>query len=305
MSIENIVVNRGRIQEVIAYALEARQNRTHLFTQEILAPEKEFVDLIKTHSVLKEDERFAVNALFLITSIVFAENTAVFFRKISDPELFSKYSWLFIPEIVLESQEVEDSCRKYFRPGGYNQIAINQWKHNCELMVEKYGGDIRNFFKENDNNAVKIVNSLVVYPRKKDKEGFRRFGPKLARLMVQWIKQYGLYPLLNTREVGVPIDFQIARLLVQTNGLTFENPVRQNDIAVKILTPLLVTLCEENGWDPKDVSETLWFIGNMGCNERRHQDCPLDNKCTSLLSRTLYDSKGLIDPTDTGRFQTR
>lgn len=305
MGIENITVNRGRIQEVITCALEARQDRTHLFSQEILAPEKEFVDLIKAYSVLERDERFAANALFLTTSLVFAEDTAAFFKRISDPELFSKYSWLFIPEIVLITLEVEDSCKKYFRPGGYSQIALNQWQHNCRLMVEKYGGDIRNFFKENDNDAVKIVNALVVYPRKKDKEGFRRFGPKLARLIVQWVKQYDLYPLSNTEKVGVPIDFQVARLLVQTNGLTFENPVRQNDVAVKILTPLLVTLCEENGWDPKDVSETLWFIGNMGCNERRHQDCPLDDKCTSLLSRTLYDSKGLIDPTDIGRFKMR
>jgi len=263
----------------------------------LIPPEEGYISLIKQAGEEIGDDRFALNAIFLTTSMIFGERTDRQFKRVESLDLIREFSWIFQPEQVLAKPYAQDAVREFFRPGGYNNRSVKEWHHNCQVLDEQYGGDIRRFFWEKQNDAVRIVDSLVVYPRKRNKEGFRRFGPKLARLFVQWVNQYNLYSLMNVDQIGVPVDFQVARILTQTGGLRLVNPGTVHDVNEKILTPLLAEMCLENGWDPRKVSESLYLLGNQGCNQGQHKICPVRNSCTMLISRKPYDKDGLIDPT--------
>lgn len=310
LSVENnyIPVDEKRIQAVIEKSLIARERQLLVFSEAFDFPEKQFVELIQKYAEKINDEAFPLNALFMVTSLVFAQDTNSFFGRISDEELLSKHSWIFNPEEIViradKGEDVEKACMEYLQPAGYSRNAIKQWVHNSRVLSQQYGGDIRKFFQENDDDAEKIIESLVVRPRAKtrEKNGLRRFGPKLARLYIQWVNQYDLYDLKNADKVGLPIDFQLARIFIQTGGLPLEKPEQAHTVAHKILLPLLSRICDENGWEPRLVSETIWRIGSKCCRERLHDICPVANMCNSLISRTPYDRGGRFDPTDVGRF---
>jgi len=307
MSVEGIIVDKERTSKTIEMSLQARENRTLIFSEDIIPPEEHFVQIIREYSKEINDERFPLNALFLTTTMVFGSDTRSFFRGISDLDQVRRYAWIFMPERVVgvERSEVFGACEDFLKPAGYSQNALEQWIHNCRVLAEQYGGDVRNFFKRNDNNAQRIIDSLVVYPRAKTKykKEFRRFGPKLSRLFVQWVSQYQLYDLEGTEEVGLPVDFQIARIIIQTGGLRLDEPTQAHYLTQKVLLPLLISLCSENKWSTQEVSETLWLVGSHCCNKRKHEQCPVNDMCGRLISRQPYDKGGLFDPKDFGRYE--
>lgn len=304
MSIERIAVDKERIAGVIGICLEARQDQTFIFSKDIIPPEERYIGLLKQYSQEIGDDRFLLNALFLTTTMVFASNTQRFFRGISNYDQLEEYSWIFMPEIVvsMDEDEVKEACRKFLKPAGYSQNALKQWVHNCKVLTEKYDGDLRNFFSENSDDAIKIIRSLEVFPRahSADKKDFRRYGPKLSRLFLQWVQQYELYSLENADEFGLPIDFQVARIIIQTGGLRLDGPAQAHSLTYKVLLPLLISLCSEKGWEPKDVSNTLWSIGNNCCNTKRHDQCPVNNSCEGQISRKPYDKDGMFEPVGNG-----
>jgi hypothetical protein len=309
MSVERVTINESRAAQTIELSLEARESRTLLFSEDIKLPEADFIRLLVEHSQEIGDERFALNALFLTTTMVFGSDTRRFFNGITNPDRLRQYSWIFTPEEVLirKEDEVEFACREYLKPAGYSSNALKQWIYNCRVMVGKYGGDIRNFFQENGNDAQRIIDSLVVFPRAKTerkiaKGAFLRFGPKLSRLFVQWVNQYQLYDLKRAEEVGLPVDFQIARILVQTGAVQLlDGRIQTHTLTHKAILPLLTEMCQEHGWNPRLVSETLWLIGSHCCNERNHEQCSVCELCDRLISRIPYDKEGFIDATDIGK----
>lgn len=305
MNIEGISVNRERMVEVIKTSIQARENNIGIF-KDIQAPEQSYIDLIKTHGQEIQDDQFALNALFFTTSLVHGDNTELLFKRIAIPELIKKYDWIFNSNEVLarDEQEVIDSCFKFFRPGGYNSTSFNQWVHNHSVLKNKYQGDLKNYFQSNNNDATKIIDSLVVRPRAKthEKKEFRRFGPKLSRLFVQWVDQYDFCHLDNIDNNGIPVDFQVCRVMIQTKALEINSIVSVNDVSVQTLLPALTEIFTTENINPRSASEALWWVGSLGCNKKRHNVCPINDLCTSLISRKLYDDLGKFDPTDTGRF---
>jgi hypothetical protein len=307
MGIEAIKVNRSRIIEVINTSLQARENRVGVFGEGKLAPENDYIDLLKNHGQRIDDPNFPLHALFYTTTMVRGDDTALLFKRITDENLLKNFDWIFKPKEILDRKEEEviDACFQFFRPGGYNSDAFSQWVHNSLVLEYKFGGDLKNYFNLHHNNATEIIDALVVKPRAKthNKPEFRRFGPKLSRLFIQWVNQYDLYNLDNHDKNGIPIDFQIGRLLIQTKGIELTEPTKANDVTTKTLLPLLTDIFASESFIPHIVSETLWTIGSRCCNKKRHDLCPLENMCTSLISRDFYDKGGVFDPQDVGRFK--
>jgi hypothetical protein len=303
MSIENVVVNKERIKLVVETALRARRNSESIFKGKVRPPEEDFISLIREHGDDIHDETYPLTALFLVTSLVFADDSEKFFKLISKPFLFKEHAWIFQPKEVLSRKDTKEVCSKYFRTGGYNiQQALPAWEHNCRVIFERYGGDLRNFLEENNNDAMEIIETLT--QKKKGENDFRRFGPKLSRLFIEWVTQYDLYPLKNFEKTGFSIDFQKPRLFIQTNGIELKFPERRDLIAEKILTPLMQEMCIEENWLPSEVSATLWLIGSRCCNFFKHEICPLASLCDKMISRDPYDTRSLFDPTDIGRHLT-
>ena len=303
-------IDKDRAKSVIEKALAGREARTGFFATNF-QPEKQFIEIAQEYGTQTENEAFCLNALFMTTPFVIAQNTGQFFNRITDAKLLNDYAWIFDPSTAINETTsdpngvLRKACLDYFRPAGYSVNALGQWMHNLSVLNEKHQGDIRNFFRECEDDAVKVVDALVVRPRAKssEKTGFRRYGPKLARLFVQWVNQYELYVLKNSGEVGVPVDFQIARVLIQTDAIPLSEPVQAHTITHKVLLPMFTELCNENGFKPQEVSEALWTIGSVGCSNRRHEDCPVASLCNRMISRNPYDRGGMFDPTDVGRFK--
>ena len=307
--ISGVSVSRDRISQVIATVFSARENRTGLFIENIDPPERQFIELAAEHGRRIADDSFALHSLFLTVPFIRGQDTFRFFRRLADPVLLERNAWVFQPsEVISQSDagvDIELAVRNYLHPAGYSAYALRQYVHNCRVLQSQYAGSIQNFFMENGADAIRIVNSLVLYPRAKteDKKEFRCFGPKLARLFAQWVEQYKLYPLINADQIGLPVDFQLTRILIQTGGLVLEAPTQTHTLTYKVVLPILEELCTMHGWNPQIVSESLWLIGALGCNKRNHIACPVVDMCDRLISRAPYDNGGKFDPTDVGRYE--
>lgn len=299
MSCEGVTVYPERIEEVVRTSIQAMKSKEGLFAFVDPQPERNFIDLAKT-----KGPEFALNATFLISTMVLGSKTKPFFERISVPEKFEEYSWLFEPNDAVKRTDgqIIDACRAYFRPAGRQDEPIPQWPYNSRKLASGYEGLVSNYFKKRDNDALKIYNDLVVRPRAKtfEKE-IRRLGPKITKLMIQWVREYDLYKLANTDEVGLPVDFQVGRVIIQTEGLKLEKPINTHFIAHKVLPLIFEDLSKK--YRPEDISKSLWATGSGGCGYKRHDICPINSLCTSLISTTRYDRDGLFDPTDVGRYK--
>lgn len=292
----SIAVDYERSNEVVKRVLE--------YDHTVL-PEQDFVNLTKEYSEIYNYEQLPLNALFYATTLDFMSDTGNLFRKLSNREMFEQYSWLFEPLEVVEHDEVSvlKACYEYVQPESYQPNAIREWYHNSLILCNKYGGDIRNFFVENDNDAVRIIDALVVKPRIKGKTGLRRAGPNVASLYIQRVNQHQLYPLKNIEGVDFTGDFHAARVLIQTDGIVLDKPEGAHNVTYKTVRPLYSYLCKLNGWSYEQISNGVWYIGSQLCSERKHNECPLRDICVRLISKKTYDSTGKFDPTDIGRFK--
>jgi len=270
-----------------------------------ILPEQGFVNLTKEYAQEYNRDQFPVNALFYATTLDFMSSTTNLFRKLSNKEMFEQYSWLFEPLEVVEHDEVSvmKACYEYLQPESFQGNAIKEWYHNSLILCNKYGGDIRNFFLENENDAVKIKDALVIKPRIKGKTELRRAGPNIASLYVQRVNQHQLYPLENIDKVDFTGDFHAARILIQTNGIVLDKPESAHNVTYNIVRPLYFQLCKLNGWSYEQVSNGVWYVGSQLCSTRNHEKCPLEELCVRLISKKIYDATGKFDPRDMGRFR--
>lgn len=306
---DKVRINQSRLEDVILLAVKAYQNREGVFRQEVVPPEKDFIDIIKRHETLNGLEGFAVNGLFFFIMNLFADNSTQQLRRAADPRYFEKYAWLFIPGEVLKrsEREVLQAAQAYITPG-LNKGALLDWRHNAQVLVEKHEGSIKNFFSEHDNDAPAILDALMGPKRKKGYGGLRRFGQKLGLLLLIWVDEWGLVPLKRINELGIPVDFQVMRIMVQTGAVELPRGSVHKHHVVSKLVPVLTEACRkidrEKGIPPAVVSKSLWFIGHLCCNKYDHDYCPIANECRSLISRSVLDDKGLVDPQDVGRWRT-
>jgi len=304
-----VEVDKQRTAYIIEKVLVAADNRQNLFSEGIFRPEEKFIEIVKSYGEQIGRTEFAPNAVFLTTAFVFGDDTTRLFNRIADPDSVSGYAWIFDPKEVGEksNEEIMNGCATFFRPAGYNKRVILEWPYNLRLLEQKYGGDIRNFFDKYNGDMEKIVRAMVVQPRvktreKREKGAFTRYGPKIAPLVVQWMNQYGLYEFENTNGGRLPVDFQVARVLIQTGAVILDQPENAHQVTTHVGRTLGI-VSSEYGWEPRRISEGLWNVGNRGCNQKRHSDCPLEQDCDRLISRKPYDKDGKFDPKDTGRWE--
>jgi len=309
---ERIVVDRARLEELVVRAVEARENKEGIFAQKIIPPEEYFIKLAREYGEREYGERaevFALHALFFLSTTIFADNSTTLLRRVSRPESFEAYAWLFDPvKVVSQPEKVEEAAKQYIKPG-YNVNALSGWGHNARVILEKYDGNLRNFFAEHNYDAPFILEALVGPKRKVGYEGFRRFGQKIGSLFLLWVDAYQLAELKRIEEIGVPVDFQVIRLAVQTGAVKLPlGEVHKHHLVGK-LVPVFKEICKEisekREIHPDFISKSLWNIGHLCCNKYGHSSCPLEGMCERLISRRPLDRKGLIVSEDVGRHETR
>jgi len=299
---ESIKIDESRAIEVITRTVKAKRDHTFIFEIQNEFPEEKFIKLMG--EIGENNPDYSLNSLFLITPLVRGDDTFKFFERVTNYPLVKENSWIFEPQKVVDAHnsgiDVKEVCRQTLRPGSYSGSYLNQWVHNCQILVDHYQGNVRQFFNINDNNANEIIKKLVVKPRAKTKEKpeFRGFGPKIATLAVQWANQYFI-PLEDADLIGVPVDFQVSRILIQTGAIDIVDPQNVFQITHKTILPLIKDICKKEDIKPKDVSESLWLIGSRCCNSQRHDLCPISDLCNGAISRESYDKEGKFYPIDT------
>lgn len=309
MLTERVVVNPNKTESIINTILETRRNNEFVFNQLISPPELPVVNLYKNYGETINDDRFAINALFLTSMFVRGGWTARYFENILKNGDLEKHAWIFIPEKVVNTEEaiVLESVNNFLKPPGYAVDGLKKWIHNCNLLV-KYNGDIRNYFTQLDGDPETIIKALYVRNRAKTREkvdagAFLGYGQKLAHLVVQFIHQYNLFEFKNYNNVGLPVDFQIARILLQNQGFYTDGDANINEIVFTKILPLLKELSIKNKWDLGLVSETMWLFGSNACTKKRHGDCPLYENCVGWIGSTKYQHNGTLNSNDLLNFK--
>lgn len=299
-------VDPDKILLVIQTALEGKANKVGIFAQPIEPPEVSLVEIAKRYEIRNNIENFALHTFFFLLPTLIADNSTRQLARVTRPTLFYPHAWLFRPEIVTKKSDTQvREAAQDLTGAGHNQRALEKWRHNASVLYEHYESNLKNFFEENLNHAPSILEKLKGPKVKVGWEGFHRFGEKTGRLFLMWAKHYGLAELEDIEDIGIPVDFQVTRLMVQTGGLLLDEPIHKHWVQDRTLTPFFRTFCKNHGLSSLEVSETLWLIGNRCCNNYRHDLCPLHNLCTKLISREPLNTRGFINPTDVGRWKTR
>jgi len=314
MGVENIKIVEDRVTEVIGRALQAREKREGLFAHDHIfkMPEEELAEAFKVYGREINDKAFPANALFLTVPFIMGTHTRPLLKRLSSPDNLKQYGWLYQPERVIAAtkQEADDELviddtyvkrelKKLFRPTTFNYKVMDEWVHNCEALLNIYQGDVRIFFDKFGGDAIQVVQALKVRDRCKtnQKPEWHRYGPKLSRYAVQVLHQYGFYIFINANKISFPIDSGIGGIFITTGGIKLvdsENVYQVN----KAISPIVTDICAANGWQPREVSETLWAIGSDGCAKNRHDLCPLETICTPYETRPKYFKKGKFNPAE-------
>ncbi len=305
----NCVVNEDRAIEVISAALYEYENGELGFFDGKGQVEEEYINFLIEQGESKE---FIINAVFLLSTVTFGSSSSVFFKKLSkEPETYQRYRWLFVPSEVVESKYVAEgeenldneteiiefnkAWKEYIRPMGRQGASMYGWYHNCTVLCEKYNGNIVEFLKKHNNDAQVIRDVIQVkIGAKSDEKEFLRLGPKLTPLFLQWVVRYGVHELESATEFGLPVDFQLCRIAIETGIVEVGYDIYRADLAYNIFLPLISKLCKQYNWEPRLVSEALWVIGSMGCTRDQraiapYYTCPIKPFCNGVLHKLDKD----------------
>lgn len=305
----NCHIDVDRAREVLRYALEKYSSSESGFFDDKQQAEEEYFRFLCEQG---EDNEFLLNAVFLITSVTFGSKSSVFFDNLSkDPDVYKKYRWLFVPELVVESKllwndddasDIGDSkisfnraWKEYIKPMGRQKNSLDDWYYNCEKICRKYKGKVSNMLKSFDGDATAVYDYLTCKPGgKSTNKEIHRYGEKLAALFLQWVVRYDLYDLTNKNGFGLPVDFQLSRIGIQTGIVIPEGEIYREKLAFEILLPLFKMLCAENDWEPRMVSEALWLIGSEGCSRdvnsiAPYYGCPISEYCSGVIHKLPND----------------
>lgn len=309
MFTERVIVDEKKTENIINIILNARVKEEYIFNRSIVPPELPVVNLFKEYGERINDDRFAPNALFLTTMFVRGGWTSRYFENIFKQNSLEKYAWIFEPEKVVVKNEtnVLHNVNDFLKPPGYSVDGIKKWVYNSKLLLE-YGADIRKYFSKFDGDAEAVVKALYVRNRAKIQEkinvnAFLGYGQKLAHLVIQFMHQYNLFEFKNSNNFGIPVDFQIARILIENQGFQTVGDANANEIVFAKILPLLKKLSKINGWDLGNVSETMWLFGNNACTQKKHGGCPLYDNCKGWIGSTKYQQQGTLNSDDLIKFK--
>jgi hypothetical protein len=308
MSSERVIINEDRLASTIDIILAAKQNKTFVFSEGYFSPEEPYINSLISVGEKIGNPDFAADALFLTTSLIRGNRTKLFFSdRIIDEDNIRKYSWIFEPKKVISAGNANtvEAGRQFFKPAGYCITALDNWHYNCRV-IDINGGSISRCFDNLDGDWSRIEKFVYLRNRAKSSEKIKagsllNYGQHLAYLAFQWLSYYNLYEFTNIDTI--PVDFQLARIAIQTDSVVLKGEPNVDEVIARGLTPAFMKICAEKKIDPREVSQVLWSFGSEGCNNKLHSTCPLGDRCVRYITSKKYQRDGKFSDEDEGRHE--
>lgn len=168
--------------------------------------------------------------------------------------------FVFTPRLCLEKsfEEVQYALTKY-KVALQRQKQTEIWIKLCETFVERFGGDIRKLFDENDNNVEKVRNDVQIIHKK----AFPYLsGTKICNYWLYVIYQYTDRKYCNIEKLTVAPDTHVCKATHKLGLITdaeFESGNVQ-DIVIRAWEELL----QNTEYKPIDVHTPLWLWSRNG-----------------------------------------
>lgn len=188
--------------------------------------------------------------IFYVLQLDYAMKSQILYNGAN--KLHKENSEFFTPKYIttITNESLEKYLKEYLHPRYINE-AINRYKLNTAVLLEKYNGDPRNIF-------LNTTEAQVVIKRIKD---FRGFGPKIGNFFIRTMINTFEYSYKDIESILPPVDIhdiRIAYLLGYTNTdeMTPKN--------IKFVKELWNKACIDSKSSWLVFDKALWLLGSEG-----------------------------------------
>lgn len=176
------------------------------------------------------------------------------------------FSFSFVCEKYLANPEqLATIIRRNIHPR-YPNVAVKKWLH------------LSNYFHENFENKNEIIERIAECKSYSQLEDFINeiggYGQKTGGLLIRLLYEKGFCSF--PRVENIPIDrhdLEISYLC----GIINKKELNQKEI--ELLGKTFVERAERFKIDGSLIDKYLWSIGNLFCQKKKCEDCPLKNRC--------------------------
>lgn len=171
--------------------------------------------------------------------------------------------FVFLPKLCLEKsfEEVQHALTKY-KVALQKQKQTEIWMKLCETFVERFSGDIRKLFDENDNDVDKIRNDIQVI-HKKDFPYLS--GTKICNYWLYVIYQYTDRRYCNIDKLTVAPDTHVCKATHKL-GLITDKEFESSNVQSLVIHAWEKVL-QNTEYNPIDIHTPLWLWSRNGFKE--------------------------------------
>lgn len=171
--------------------------------------------------------------------------------------------FVFSPKLCLEKsfEEIQYALTKY-KVALQKQKQTEIWMKLCETFVERFSGDIRKLFDENDNDVDKIRNDIQVI-HKKDFPYLS--GNKICNYWLYVIYQYTDRRYCNIDKLTVAPDTHVCKATHKL-GLISDKEFESSNVQSLVIHAWEEVL-QNTEYNPIDIHTPLWLWSRNGFKE--------------------------------------
>ena len=195
---------------------------------------------------------------------------------------------IMLPETILElgREGILEHLIRWAYPGIVSpEKCSNYWLQNSDIILRKYGGDIREFAERYGNNAERVVKKL---------REFEGIGLKLSNFIARIMHKTGIWDLKNIEAIDIPPDIHLQKLALRTGMIRVKH-----DALVKLDSQPVIDAVRKAyriaalsyNVPPIELDEPSWHIGRLCCSRKfgdlscvkcdpeKMKHCPLADVC--------------------------
>lgn len=183
--------------------------------------------------------------------------------------------YLFHPHHA-RKRDTDELSRLLKRYIPYGATTVNEaWVINSARLVDHWGGDPRNIFKEvgNASDMYRLITNKKVRGKKpkngSDKEwGFIFFQEKMASMLAYFLMEAGL---IESSTITPPVDFHLLRLMIATEVIKITEESACETLRYEHMSPLGIEViqkyCDDNDINMVTMGNALWPLSVGLCSQ--------------------------------------